>query len=67
VFHSLQDSAMELNTVVDSGSRGLRLSLFSNLKDTTKTLSTVKSVNETLNIIETIKVVGDKVFDREFA
>jgi hypothetical protein len=58
---------MELNTVVDSGSRGLRLSLFSNLKDTTKTLSTVKSVNETLNIIETIKVVGDKVFDREFA
>jgi hypothetical protein len=58
---------MELNTVGDSGSRGLRLSLFSNLKDTTKTLSTVKSVNETLNIIETIKVVGDKVFDREFA
>jgi hypothetical protein len=58
---------MELNTVGDSGSRGLRLSFFSNLKDTTKTFSTVKSVNETLNIIETIKVVGDKVFDREFA
>lgn len=41
--------------------------MISNLKDTAEAFATVKSVNKALNVIKTIKVVGDKVFDGEFA